>query len=185
MILGAFYEPALMSLVAPSRARNPYVYSVRNRAKKLMSLRTMAAWEVYFARHRRKYLGINPSHLFEGYGSVEIRYHSGTIEPGKVLAWVSLWMRILATARQENALPGSPYARPRTVPLCRGERGDVALMCDRLGVGTALRARLLARRDHVVSRWWTQDNRFAELAMARLREWEDSELAAPSVRAPE
>ena len=117
MILGAYFEPALFSLVAPSRVRNSYVYSVRNRAKKLMSLRTMAAWEEHFASHRRKYLGINPSHLFEGYGSVEIRHPSGTIEPGKILAWVSLWMRILATARVENALPGSPYARPRTLPL--------------------------------------------------------------------
>lgn len=181
MILGAFYEPALMSLVAPSRARNPYVYSVRNRARKLMSLATMADWEEHFAGHHRKYLAINPSHLFEGYGSVEVRHHSGTIEAAKILAWISLWMRILATACVEDALPGSPYARPRTLPLCRGERGDVALMCDRLGVGPALRARLLARRDQVVSRWWAQDPRFTQLAIRVLQEWEGYDVPVASV----
>lgn len=182
MVLGAFYEPALMSLVAPSRARNPYVYSVRSQARKLMSLATMADWEAHFAGHRRKYLAINPSHLFEGYGSVEVRHHSGTIEPGKILAWISLWMRILATACVEDALPGSPYARPRTLPLCRGERGDVALMCDRLGIGPALRARLLARRDQVVSRWWAQDPRFTQLAVRLLQEWDgyDAPVASGS-----
>jgi superfamily II DNA or RNA helicase len=181
MVLGAFYEPALMSLVAPSRVRNPYVYSVRNRARKLMSLSTMADWEEHFAGHHRKYLAINPSHLFEGYGSVEIRHHSGTIEASKILAWISLWMRVLATARQKDALPGSPYARPRTLPLCRGERGDVALMCDRLGVGSALRARLLARRDQVVSRWWAQDPRFTQLAVRMLQEWDGYDVPIASV----
>jgi len=182
MILGAYFEPALLSLVAPSRARNRYVRSVRNRARKLMSLRTMEAWEAYFANHRRKYLAVNPSHLFAGYSSVEIRHHSGTIEPGKILGWVSLWMRLLATATTKDARPGSPYARPRTSPLCAGDRGDVARMCDRIGAGPNLRARLVARRDHIVSRWWARDPRFAELAARMLREWDarSSALVVPS-----
>lgn len=180
MILGAYFEPAVMSLVAPSRARNRYVHSVRNRARKLMSLGEMTAWEDYFANHRRKYLAINPSHLFAGYGSVEVRHHSGTIEAAKILAWLSLWMRVLATAKQTNAQPGSPYARPRTLPLCKGERGDVALMCDRLGVGPALRARLVARRDQVVSNWWRRDDRYAQLATTLLQEWDRSHVIAPS-----
>lgn len=180
MIIGAYFEPAVMSLVAPSRARNQYVHSVRNRARKLMSLRTMAAWETYFASHRRKYLAVNPSHLFAGYSSVEVRYHSGTIEPGKILGWVSLWMRVLATATQRDARPGSPYARPRTHPLCAGDRGDVARMCERLGVGPSLRARLLTRRDHVVSTWWARDPRYAQLAMTLLRDWDSAREIAPA-----
>lgn len=173
-VLGAFFEPALFSLVAPSRARNRYVQSVRNRSRRLLSFPTLEHWKEYFDRNRRKALAINPGHILAagGYGSVEVRYHSGTIEAPKILTWLSLWMRILATAQQENALPGSPYARPRTLPLCKGERGDVALMCERLGVGPALRARLLARRDQVVSRWWTQDPRFSSLAITMLQEWD-------------
>lgn len=189
-VLGAFFEPAIFSLVAPSRARNVYVQSMRNRSKRLLSFTTIEEWKAYFDNNRRKHLAINPGHLLVdgGYGSIEVRHHSGTIEAPKILAWISLWMRILATARQENALPGSPYARPRTLPLCRGDRGDVARMCDRLGVGPGLRARLLARRDEVVSRWWAQDERFSALAIALLQQWEgyDAPVAsAPGAQAAE
>lgn len=182
-VLGAFFEPALFSLVAPSRARNFYVQSMRNRSKRLLSFTTIEEWKAYFHENGRKHLAINPGHLLAdgGYGSIEVRHHSGTIEAPKVLAWISLWMRILATSRQQDALPGSPYARPRTLPLCRGERGDVALMCDRLGVGPALRARLLARRDQVVSRWWAQDPRFTQLAVRMLQEWEGYDVPVASV----
>lgn len=181
-VLGAFYEPALLSLVAPSRARNFFVQSMRNRSRTLLSMTTLDMWKDYFAGNRRKHLAVNPGHVLAegGYGTVEVRHHSGTIDPSKILAWISLWMRVLATARQPNALPGSPYARPRTLPLCKGERGDVALMCDRLGVGPVLRARLIARRDQVVSNWWLRDERYAQLATTLLQEWDRSLMIAPS-----
>lgn len=180
-ILGAFYEPAFLSLVAPSRARNRYVHSMRNRSRVLLSMTTLDMWKEYFAGNRRKHLAVNPGHVLAegGYGTVEVRHHSGTVDAAKIVAWISLWMRVLATARQPNARPGSPYARPRTLPLCKGERGDVALMCDRLGVGAALRARLVVRRDKVVSNWWRRDERYAQLAMSLLEEWERNPATVP------
>ena len=145
MVISAYYEPAIFSLVAPSRVDNVHVRPVRRGIQRLLELATLEEWMERFEGHRRKYLAVNPSHLFKGYGTVEVRYHSGTIDAAKILQWLSLWMRVLASAADPRAQPGDPRVRVRTRPLTTGGRGDIAAMCAWLGAGDGLVGRLVAR----------------------------------------
>ena len=148
MVIAAFYEPALFSLVAPSRHRNKYVRPVRSRLRWMLGFEAEDDWADGFRGHTRKHLAVNPSHLVAGgYGTLEIRYHAGTLAPAKILQWISLWMRILAAAEQDVELPGDALAPVRYRPLTVGARGDVRQMCSWLKAGPALTQRLVARRD--------------------------------------
>jgi superfamily II DNA or RNA helicase len=97
VIIVAHFEPALMSLVAPSRAETRFVRTTRRLLHALLRCKR-ASDLAQLLRRNWKCSGLNPEHLAAGgYGTVEIRYHSGTIDAAKILQWVSLWMRILNT----------------------------------------------------------------------------------------
>ena len=181
MILAAYFEPALMSLVAPSRANNRYCVSVKRRLKRLLDLPSLQAWRERFARLRARYLAFNPANLFSGYGTVEVRLHSGTIEAPKILLWVSLMMRMLDAANHD-AVPGDPFRRLRSGPICACERGDVKALATFLKLGSPMRLKLLARRDYVVRNSWLKHPRFASLAKSTLAKWHRARRFPPYPR---
>ena len=171
--LVAYYEPAILSLVAPSRASNRFAQSVRSSARTLLNLGDHESWARRFAPYSSRYLGLNPRNLFgAGYGTLEVRWHSGTIEAPKILSWVSLWMRIVSAGSQLVPAPGNSLGRVPTSPLCTGPRGDVRHLGRHVGAGDALLGRLVARRTQVVSRWWRANPRFADLARRLLARWD-------------
>jgi hypothetical protein len=161
--LVAFYEPALYSLVAPSRAENRYTTSVRRHLLKFRRLRSELEWQEALRRLSR-YLGVNLTNLFDGYGTVEIRMHSGTVEAPKILTWASLWMNILGAAERGVAPPGDAARRLSTRPLSSGVRGDVLALARVVGARDGLLARLADRRDHVVRRSWCSHETYGPLA---------------------
>ncbi len=91
----AFMEPALHSLVAPSRFNNGYCQPVRRHWKKLRGLRTLGGWQRHFEQEGARYLAVSAGSLFGSLGTLEVRMHSGTLEGPKILTWLSLWMRLL------------------------------------------------------------------------------------------
>ncbi len=172
--VAAFFEPALLSLVAPSRANSRYAQSVRRMLRRVRDFATTAEWKTFLRPLERRYLAVNPRGLFHGYGTVEIRMHSGTIEAPKILTWLSLWMAIFAAAEERRPLPGDPTARLRRAPLSPGVRGDVAALVEYVGGGVPLMTKLLARREHVVSNSWVRarNPRHRGLAERLLRVWQ-------------
>jgi hypothetical protein len=171
--IGAYFEPALLSLVAPSRANNGYAQSVRRMFKRVRDFTTVAEWKEFLRPQERRYIAVNPRGLFHGYGTVEIRLHSGTLEGPKILTWLSLWMATLTAAEEGRALPGNPGARLHRAPLCPGPRGDVTALAEFVGAGAPLRDKLVARRDFVVANSWarTTNARLRALAERLLTTW--------------
>jgi superfamily II DNA or RNA helicase len=178
--VAAYFEPALLSLVAPSRANSRYAMSVRRVFKQVRSFATEAEWARFLSCRETRYLAVNPRGLFYGLGTVEIRLHSGTIEAPKILTWLSLWMTILAAAQEGRVVPGDPGQRLYRAPLCPGPRGDVVELAAYVGASAALLERLVARRAYVVSRSWTraENPRHQELAHRLLRVWQPSQATS-------
>jgi hypothetical protein len=154
--ISAYFEPALLSLVAPSRADNEFTRSVRPVLKQIRGLSSLTDWATFLLPHDWRYLAVNARNLFHGYGTVEIRMHSGTLEGPKILTWLSLWMAIFAAAEEKRPLPGNPARRLAMARLCSGARGNVAALAEYVGSGVSLREKLIARRDFVVSRSWAR-----------------------------
>ncbi len=169
--LVAHFEPALLSLVAPSRARNGYCKSLRAKIRELRRLDTPEAWQQAFADPESRYLALNPRPLWQGRGTLEVRLHSGTLEGPKILTWISLWMRLLHAAELR------PFRAPRhrspgsTLPLSAKRDGDILILAGLLGVSPELSRRLAARRLEVVRARWRRTERYAELARQALTAW--------------
>ena len=156
MELVAHFEPALYSLVAPSRSRTIYSQPIRKHLRALLGLPTLHGWQVHFSDRDRRYLNVNPANLFgDGLGTVEVRLHSGTLEGPKILGWLSLWMRILDVARGKRALPVGTI-RVRDLPLMAGPQGDIAALAEEVGANRELSAHLRRRRA-VVHEHWVRD----------------------------
>jgi superfamily II DNA or RNA helicase len=174
--IAAYFEPALLSLVAPSRANNKYAKSVRRVFKQVRGLTSEMAWAAFLQSWEKRYLAVNPRGLFHGLGTVEVRMHSGTMEAPKILTWVSLWMAILAVAEETRPLPGDAGQRLHRAPLCPGRRGDAVELARYVGANTTLVEKLAARRSYVVTRSWTQAEspRHRQLAKRLLRAWQAS-----------
>lgn len=175
MTLVACFEPALLTLVAPSRSKSRYCRPIRAALPRLRTLGPLARWRGYFGDHRRRYLAVNPSHLFDRYGTLEVRLHSGTLEGQKILGWVSLWMRILATARGQRPLPDPPFS-VRELPLQSGPHGDVRTLAEFVGAGDRLSDYLARRRTAVMERWMELPRRRKQ-AERLLAEWRDEAAA--------
>lgn len=65
-----------------------------------------------------RYMSVNFKNLLErdGIGTIEIRLHSGTFNPKKVLSWISLWMGILEAAQElefESIIEDTEDINPR------------------------------------------------------------------------
>jgi superfamily II DNA or RNA helicase len=181
--IGAYHEPALFSLVAPSRADNRYAGSLRRALRRLTRLRDLDAWASHFANSERRYLAVNPTNLFHGYGTVEVRLHSGTVEARKILTWISLWMRILDAAGSSSSLPRGSRGRPFEA-LSTGPDGDVRALGRFVGAGDALVERLVERRQFVVANSWVHDRLAGALARRLLAEWESFSREPRDVHTP-
>lgn len=117
LILHWMYEPVIMSFLPSSRRANPYAKSLKNdynykkivKAVSYSELRKL--WYKGIPDHGkgglRKYsedwntirrFGINFYCLLE-YGNLEIRYHSGTTNPNKILHWTNLHTRMIDSCR--------------------------------------------------------------------------------------
>jgi superfamily II DNA or RNA helicase len=164
MDIAGYFEPAFVSLVGPSRAKSMYATPVRRTLRALRNLASLEDWSRYFRDYGRRYLAVNPRNLFHGYGTVEVRLHSGTIEAPKILAWTSLWMLAMAAARRGVPVPGDGARRLRTAPLCIGPRGDVRALAAYLRASSHFTERLVVRRDHVVREWWARNPAYTALA---------------------
>jgi hypothetical protein len=152
MSLTAHFEPALYSLVAPSRFANGYAQSIRQHLALFESFDSLDDWKAHFGERESRYLAVNPANLFGGLDTVEVRMHSGTLEGTKILGWLSLWMRLLDSAQGRQALPeGAPAAKGE--PLTAGPGGDVVALADHVGAHRELTAYLRARRENVMARW--------------------------------
>jgi superfamily II DNA or RNA helicase len=162
--LVAFFEPALLSLVAPSRAHNLYAQRLIQSLSTVDDLRTLEQWRRHCRQHPDRFMSVNPNNIFGGYGTLEIRMHSGTLEAPKILRWVSLWMRILAAARSTTRLPSPALSQDLSVTLCDGPRGDVRELCRHIGVGPQLTTALVERRDYVLRNSWMRHPVFGATA---------------------
>jgi superfamily II DNA or RNA helicase len=179
MTIVAYFEPAILSLVAPSRAMSRYVRSVRGFLRRLASQPRTSTDFAPLVESASKYLGASPINLASGgLGTVEIRYHSGTVDAGKILQWVSLWMRIIDAARHGGS-PGNPLRRVLSRPLCEGPRGDVVELCKFVGAGPALTARMTKRRDEIVGTSWAKHPQFGARARQLLIYWGESNVDTP------
>lgn len=158
------FEPALATLVAPSRvaafdgarydlkAPNPYARPIatlfpNRRLEKFSSVDSL----VTAAKKERenRYVTFNIAPLDEP-GTVEVRMHSGTVEGAKILAWTSLWQQILWAAEQRVPIE-DPDDRTVLVP-----DGDIRALAARyLPAVQQLRflQRLESRRREVVELW--------------------------------
>lgn len=165
-----YFEPALLSLVGPSRATSDFCTSAFKARESLGRLKSERSWERH-VRTSGRYFGVNYTGLFNRRGTLEIRWHSGTLEAPKILTWIGLWQSILRASEHQLALPGDPLAPLESWPLARGPRGDVVQMATFLGCNEAFVERLRARRDHVVSRWWARDARYSALAEELRTHW--------------
>ena len=169
MSLVAYFEPALYTLVAPSRSDNRYCAPIREHLSVLLALPTLSAWEKHFNPHESRYIAVNPSNLFKGLETLEIRLHSGTVEGPKILAWLALWMRLLAVASSKKAIPAGTLTT-RSLPLTKGPQGDVATLADYVVAGPALSKYLVQRRNAVMA-YWVQDSTHGTKAREVLESW--------------
>lgn len=152
--LAACFEPALLSLVAPSRAGNSYCKPIRELRQRVRRLEDMAAYRSTFSSHEDRYYALNITNLFDGIGTMEVRLHSGTREARKILTWLALWMRLLDAAVRGVRLPIEARFRLDALPLCIGPQGDIAVLAETIGAGTELLEFLIARRAFVVEESW-------------------------------
>ncbi len=174
----AYFEPALLSLIAPSRAQNMFAHSVYEQREQLLSLATKTSWRRMLRPHASRYSGVNLRGLFHGPGTAEIRWHSGTLEARKILAWTGLWQYLIAAAEGGPALPGNPLDPLPEWPLALGPRGDITALGEFLGLPSSFIEVLRARRHYVLTRSWVMNPRYRELARRALSHWGEPLAAA-------
>lgn len=119
------FEPALATLVAPSRiieySDGQYNVSHPNRYCRPISS-VFRACDLEGDRRLDpgalgdddRYVSFNVKPL-RYYHTVEVRLHNGTLDPGKMLLWLSLWQQLLWSAEHgptPPAVPDSPVIRP-------------------------------------------------------------------------
>lgn len=168
----AQFEPALLSLVSPTRASSRYCRPIREMQRRTVGLQQLQDWARAFGNPADRYYALNVRNLFEGYGTVEVRLHNGTQEAKKILTWMSLWMRILEAIQRGRRVP-SNWGQPPidALPLCKGPQGDIARLARFVGAGPELTECLLARRTFVMEHSWLPHPDYGELAQEVNAEW--------------
>lgn len=161
--LARLFEPALATMVAPSRVvqfdgadydtnkPNEYCQPLstvfcRSNLVRLRSLERL--WELS-ARSRARHLTFSITPL-DSYQTVEVRMHGGTLEARKVLLWLSLWQQMLWCAASPRRIPEVP-----DVAVLR-PTGDVVDLARRFlpaGEDQAFLARLDLRRRELLRSW--------------------------------
>lgn len=185
--LAKIFEPALATLVAPSRVAafdgkrydlgEPNLYTrpiatlfPSRRLEQLASVDSIV--RVANKDHDNRYVTFNLAPLAEK-GTVEVRMHSGTVEGSKILAWTSLWQQILWSAEQRIPIV-DPEDRKVLVP-----DGDIRVLAARyLPAVQQLRflARLESRRREVVGLW--RQHRDLAPWLNAAEGWEQGDAAA-------
>ena len=159
------FEPALGSLVAPSRiARfdgHSYQLTAPNRYANPIStvlsqedlelIETFEdLWSVWDDSGPGRYVTLNLSPL-RSLGTVEFRLHSGTTEARKVLLWTSLCMQILWAAAHNHA--AVPDVEDTDVITPDGDIIDLARLYLPRDTRGTMHKRLDARRREILARW--------------------------------
>ncbi|HTA94232.1 MAG TPA: amidoligase family protein, partial [Polyangiaceae bacterium] len=168
-LLATYYEPAIASIISPSRVTSMYAKPLRKHLTGVLWACDLRAWPTQGLR----YLGLNATSLFHSHGTIEVRWHGGTLDAGKILTWLSLWMCLLTKA-QSSGPPADPRARVSSRPLCVGPRGDVNELAKFLGLKVELRDRLVARRAHLLETQWSRGP-LARVAQRVSRRWNATE----------
>jgi superfamily II DNA or RNA helicase len=137
--LAGYYEPALHSLVSPSRIDNQYTRSMRT------------SWPR--PPNHGRYSSVNTEPLAHRH-TVEVRLHNGTLNGPKILTWISLWMRILATARIPFELSEEIH---QARPFNNYSESNVSALADFVDASPKLKHMLLIRRDQIVEDFWKHD----------------------------
>jgi superfamily II DNA or RNA helicase len=171
--LSAFFEPALRSVVAPSRTDNQYCSSIGSNLMPSTSLLTLADWKRYVTS-RGRYMALNLCNLFNGKGTVEVRLHSGTQEARKILAWVSLWMRVLEAVQRGVDAPEEQFITENG-PFVPGPRGDILQLLRHVGAGRPMVDYFRARRDYLLDNSWVTHWTYGALAEQMSEQWRASD----------
>lgn len=117
------FEDVFLSFLPPSRRRNQYCTLIKSQfhAKEIQTCRTLVELEKLWYRTANRndiknrkgnkydssrYVGINLHSLFSN-NHLEVRYHSGTLNAGKILEWVNLHQTVLDKAA-DGRLWGMP-----------------------------------------------------------------------------
>jgi hypothetical protein len=113
------FEDVLFSLLPPSRRGNRYCLALRRyfHAQEILESPTRERLEEIWYRardseevsklkviksHSSRYIGLNLHSLFHA-NHAEIRYHSGTTDPEKILQWVNLHALLFDKAKEAEA----------------------------------------------------------------------------------
>jgi hypothetical protein len=121
LMLTRLFEPALATLVAPSRiadfegvkydieAANRYANPISTifSTSSIKALSSHEKLAKMLEKHESRYLSLNLRPL-SAIGTVEVRLHSGTMDAAKVLLWVSLWQQILWAAENGTTVEAVP-----------------------------------------------------------------------------
>ena len=157
------FEPALGTIVAPSRIRsfdgerygrgaNRYCAPV-NRSFPRRKMGTISSMSRAQSFIDDRFRSVNLRSL-EVLGTVEVRIHSGTLDPAKVLPWLSLWQQILWAASEGERVPKRLRCRDdctRIIP-----DGDIIALARRYlpgGEEPMFLERLRLRREQVLKTW--------------------------------
>ncbi|MFP2906325.1 helicase-related protein [Pyxidicoccus sp. 3LFB2] len=122
VLLAKWFEPAAATLVGPSRVvafdgqsydlgePNSFCQPVATvfPKKRLSEASTLEDLLGQVDEHEARYVTFNIRPLDTGMQTVEVRMHGGTMDPGKTLLWVSLWMQVLWAAANHLDVPAPP-----------------------------------------------------------------------------
>lgn len=162
------FEPALATLVAPSRVVSfdgveydtdePNFYCrpvshVLNKEGLGGVKKAEDLFRLLSESEEARYLTFNIVPL-QDIQTVEVRFHSGTTDAGKILLWLSLWQQILwaaANKLQIEEVPDCPVIVPNRDVLVLARKYLPAVQ------QPEFLDRLKARRDHVVGLWRNHD----------------------------
>ena len=175
MKVAAYYEPALMSIVSPSRVNNRYCKTIRGIMEQLIDLSTLDQWVEFYDEDNNKeirYHSVNLTNLFnDGLGTVEIRLHNGTLEELKILAWISLWMRILNAVDRNVKPPSLKQWDLVSDPLITGSEGDIGHLTDYINARAEMVSYFKQRREYVIAHSYMNSEEYAELVPNVSKEW--------------
>ncbi len=180
------FEPALATLVAPSRIAHfdgsRYKTSEPNRycapvASVLSAAKLAEAVSIddifnIVEEEGGRYVTFNVASLGI-LGTVEVRMHSGTLEAHKILLWVSLWQQILWAASHRQQIDNVPD-RKVIIP-----DGDIVVLAEkylpdaRQPQQTMLLRRLAARRSEIVDGIWRKHPMLRKRWLRFARSWQE------------
>ena len=176
MKVAAYYEPALMSIVSPSRVNNRYCKTIQGIMEKLLDLSTLDQWAEFYDEDNNekiRYHSVNLTNLFnDGLGTVEIRLHNGTLEELKILAWISLWMRILNAVDRDVKPPSLERWDLVSDPLTTGPKGDIGDLANYINARAEMVSYFKQRREYVITHSYLNSEKYAKLVPSVSGAWD-------------